>query len=347
MSCKLQLKSLFNNLVTYLFLLLCLTSCNKNVVLEKYNGVSLVASRSKITSEDIKPILDVNANAVAVMPFAFLESLESPNLKFNLREQWYGERLEGTREAIQILHQDSLKVMLKPQIWIWRGEFTGEINMDSEEDWQQFEKNYKEFILLFAVLAAEEKVEIFSLGTELFNFVKERPEFWRELIAEIRNIYGGKLTYAENWDKIENVSFWGELDYIGVDAYFPISDEKSPGLEELKEGWGTHKQQLENLSEKYGKPVIFTEYGYRNIDFAAKHPWDSSRDLKGINNKNQEIALQALYEEVWKAKWFAGGFLWKWHHAHENSGGAENSQFTPQNKPAEEVVKQYYGKFRS
>lgn len=347
MSFKIQLKIFSANLILYLFLGLGLISCSKNLVSEKYNGVSLVASRSQITSEDIKPILDVNANAVAVMPFAFLESLNSPILKFNLKEQWYGERLEGTREAIQILHQDSLKVMLKPQIWIWRGEFTGEINMNSEKDWKQFEKDFKEFIFLFAALAAEEKVEIFSLGTELFNFVEKRPEFWRELIAGIRKIYSGKLTYAENWDKIDNVPFWGELDYIGVDAYFPLSEEKSPALEELKEGWGTHLKQLGKLSKDFGKPVLFTEYGYRNIDYAAKHPWDSSRDLKEINDKNQEIALQALYEEVWKENWFAGGFLWKWHHTHEKSGGEENSQFTPQNKPAEDVVKQYYGKFRN
>ena len=341
----LKLKSVSRMLIPGLFLLVSFSSCEKTVLLEKYNGVSLVASRNPITFEDIKPVLAVNANSVAVMPFAFLENLKSPDLRFNLEQQWYGERLDGTREAIQIIHNDSLDVMLKPQIWIRRGEFTGNIQMNSEADWKRFEENYKEFILIFAKLAEEEKVEIFSLGTELHNFVEERPEFWRKLISEVKKVYSGKITYAENWDKIEEVSFWQELDYIGVDAYFPLNEEKSPSVKELRENWEPHKKAMRNLSAAEGTPILFTEYGYRNTDFSTKNPWDASRENKSRNDQLQADALEALYLEIWDEPWFAGGFLWKWHHNHKESGGPENNQFTPQNKPAEAVVKRFYGNF--
>lgn len=322
------------------------TSCEAQVASKKINGVSLVASRSRITAEDIKPVLEVNANSVAVMPFAFLESLDSPSLKFNLERQWYGERLDGTQEVIRLLHRDSLKVMLKPQIWIRRGEFTGNIKMKSEADWKLFQKSYKDYILLFAKLAEEEDVEIFSLGTELHNFVEERPEFWRDLIPEVRKVYRGKLTYAENWDKIEEVPFWQELDYIGVDAYFPLNEGKSPSMDDLRKNWEPHKKALKKLSGARGTPILFTEYGYRNIDFSTKDPWDAGRENKIKNDKLQADALEALYREIWDEQWFAGGFLWKWHHDHSNAGGDEDSQFTPQNKPAEGVVKQYYEKYK-
>lgn len=122
MNFKLPKQKFFTGiLIPGLFLLGSFCSCQEYVPLEKYNGVSLVASRNPITAEDIKPVLEVNANSVAVMPFAFLESLDSPNLKFNLERQWYGERIDGTREVIRLMHRDSLKVMLKPQIWIRRG----------------------------------------------------------------------------------------------------------------------------------------------------------------------------------------------------------------------------------
>ncbi|WP_311195774.1 hypothetical protein [Antarcticibacterium sp. 1MA-6-2] len=39
------------------------------------------------------------------------------------------------------------------------------------------------------------------------------------------------------------------------------------------------------------------------------------------------------------------GFLWKWHHNHANAGGLEDSEYTPQNKPAEKVVRENYGKY--
>ncbi len=326
----------------YLFVLLVFASCEAQEKMEKINGVSFVSSRREIVAEDLLPVISINANAVAVMPFAFMESLESSHLKFNTERQWWGERLVGVEKTIEMAKEKDLLVMVKPHIWIWKGEFTGHINQPTEEDWKVFEENYREYILLYAALAEREKVEILSLGTEMNSFVQARPQFWLDLIAEVRQVYKGKLTYAENWDKVHNVPFWGDLDYIGVDAYFPLSEERSPTLADLKEGWESHKKQLKSLSKKFGKPILFTEYGYRNIDYAAKEPWDSSRNLKGLNNKNQELALQALYEEVWKEKWFAGGFLWKWHHNNEFAGGSSDSQFTPQNKPAEDVVRKYY-----
>jgi len=278
------------------------------------------------------------------MPFGFMESLNSPKLYFNLERQWWGEREEGIKESIELMRKDRLEVMLKPQIWVRNGEFTGDVKMNSEAEWLSFEEQYEEFILLYAKIAESEKVEILCIGTELHEFVNARSDFWNKLIADLRNVYSGKLTYAENWDKMDKVEFWEALDYVGVDAYFPLNVERSPKIEDLRKGWRPYKNSLKIISETSGKPILFTEYGYRNIDFAAKTPWDSSRELKDTNNKLQADALEALYQEFWQEDWFAGGFLWKWHHNHAVAGGDKDTQFTPQNKPAEQVVKNYYGK---
>lgn len=32
--------------------------------------------------------------------------------------------------------------MVKPQIWVWRGEFTGTIKMENEENWKLLEDSY-------------------------------------------------------------------------------------------------------------------------------------------------------------------------------------------------------------
>jgi len=37
-----------------------------------------------------------------------------------------------------------------------------------------------------------------------------------------------------------------------------------------------------------------------------------------------------------------GGFIWKWFHDYNKSGGENNSQFTPQNKPVEKIIKEQY-----
>jgi hypothetical protein len=314
------------------------SSCTQNL---KINGISYVGSRNEIASADIEPLKKAHANWAAVMPFAFMRDTKSPEVFFNSKRQWWGERKEGVEKTTQYLHSSGIKVMIKPQIWVWRGEFTGTIQMKNEEDWLHFENAYRKFIIAYAVLAENMNAELLCIGTELENFVASRPEFWKTLIKEIREVYSGKLTYAENWDTFAAVSFWDELDYIGIDAYFPLSDAKTPTVEALRNSWKKHKKKIVEVHEDAKKPVVFTEYGYRSVDYTAKEPWNFNRDAQA-NMKAQHNALKALYDEFWGENWFSGGFLWKWFDYHKEAGGLENTQFTPQNKPAEILVSDFY-----
>lgn len=310
---------------------------------EVINGVSFVASRNPTNQEQIDPVLGVNANYAAVMPFGFIRSLDNPNIIHNTERQWYGETREGAQQYINMLHKNGIKVMVKPQIWVWRGEFTGYMKMSTEEDWKILEDSYRDFILEYAQLAAQTKAEMFCIGTELEQFIMNRQEYWNKLIADIKAVYKGKLTYAANWDEYKRVPFWEALDYIGVDAYFPVSESKTPTVEEARAGWQRWKDELAGVSARADKPIIFTEYGYRSVDFSGKEPWRSDRSMNQVNLEAQTNTITALYQEVWSEPWFAGGFVWKWFTHDANVGGSDNTQFTPQNKPAENVIQQYYG----
>ena len=61
--------------------------------------------------------------------------------------------------------------------------------MNSEEDWMLLEDSYRVFILGFAKLANDSNVSLFCIGTELEQFIVHRPEFWFQLISEVKNIY--------------------------------------------------------------------------------------------------------------------------------------------------------------
>ena len=61
-----------------------------------------------------------------------------------------------------------------------------------------------------------------------------------------------------------------------------------------------------------------------------------------MNLEAQTNGLQAIHNQFWNEEWFAGGFLWKWFHAHDRAGGEENNRFTPQNKPAEKRLKELF-----
>jgi hypothetical protein len=272
-----------------------------------------------------------------------MKSLSEPKITFNKPRQWFGERVEGVRQYAKTLREKNIRIMLKPQIWVWRGEFTGRITMQTEERWKVLEQSYTSFILLYAKVAQEIGADIFCIGTELENFVMHRPEYWKSLIISIRKVYQGELTYAANWDEFKRVPFWGALDYIGVDAYFPLSQRKSPTVEVLEAGWKVHKQEIKTVQSSYLKPILFTEFGYRSMDYMGKRPWDSRRIEGSVNLDAQSNGLNAIYRQFWKEDWFAGGFVWKWFANYEQAGGRNNNRFTPQNKPAEQVLKQLFG----
>lgn len=308
---------------------------------KKINGMSLVAINGTIDSVHVAPLKALGASYAASIPFAFMPSHTSPDLSFNLEWQWKGERIEGVRNYIQELHAQDISVMIKPQIWIGHGTYTGTILMDSEENWLLLEENYRKYIVAFAELAEEEKVEFLCIGTELKHFVEDREPFWRSLIAELRTIYSGKLTYAANWDDYDKVLFWDDLDFIGVDAYFPVAKKEKAAFTDLVKGWQPHKEQMDSLAGKFDKQILFTEYGYRSIRSCAIKPWDYS-EAGTSDEKAQHLALKALYEVFWNDKNYAGGFLWKWYPDHENAGGPKNQMFTVQNKKAEKTVREYY-----
>ncbi|WP_296311228.1 glycoside hydrolase family 113 [Winogradskyella sp. UBA3174] len=308
----------------------------------KINGVSFVAAGNAVDTTHTSPLVNINANAAAIMPFGFIRDKSNPEIIHNTERQWFGETRAGAKQYIETLRKDNINIMIKPHIWLWHGEFTGFLKMETEAEWKILEESYSSFILEYAELAEEINAEVFCIGTELEEFVKNRPEYWSNLIKEIRIIYKGKLTYAANWDEFWRTPFWTEVDYIGIDAYFPVSDLQTPTLEDCIKGWEKHKQGLKTFSKKHDRPILFTEYGYRSVDYTGKEPWRYDRSMTSINLEAQNNATQALFDAVWNEEWFAGGYLWKWFTDHNNVGGIENNQFTPQNKPVEDIIKTFY-----
>ena len=116
------------------------------------------------------------------------------------------------------------------------------------------------------------------------------------------------MTYAANWDEYKRVVFWDDLDFIGIDAYFPLSDLQSPTIEDFEMGWKNHKQVIFDFHLKFDKPILFTEFGYRSSDFNGKEPWAANRFEGKINQVNQENGLQAIHNQFWKEEWFCRWF---------------------------------------
>ncbi len=298
----------------------------------------MVAPVKLIEETSIQPVINVNANSVALMPYAFCNP-ENPVIRYNHKGQWWGESDEGVIGCIKLAHKKKLSVMLKPHLWIGHGIYTGAFTLHTDKDWQLWEESYREYILHFATIADSLKAELFCIGTELGATIKARPQFWISLIDTIKQIYHGKLTYAGNWDDYKNFPLWEKMDYIGVDAYFPLDTDKTPSVKSLKKGWKKYSDELEKLSIKLNRPILFTEYGYRNVDYTGAEPWKENEGAQ--NDEAQANALESFYQTFAGKKWFAGGFVWKWY-IDEGHYRRNKIDFAPQDKPAAKVLEKWY-----
>lgn len=308
-------------------------------------GMTLDAS-ARPSPEHLVRLVDLGVDHVVLIPFGFQRTHDDPNLRFNPNPDWYAESEIGTRELAVAGDSLGFEIIIKPQIWLGRDDdhWSATIGFETEDDWLTWESNYRELILYQARLAQEIESPLFVIGTELSRSVRERPDFWRALIQEIRGVYSGQLTYAANWyDDYEHAAFWDDLDYIGVQAYFPLSDDTSEIAPELLlSAWEPHKLAIQTISERFDKPVLFTEIGYRSVSYAAYEPWRWAErgESAPADTLIQRQLYEAFFDTFWSEEWFEGALFWKWTLRSNRRHGSDRGRldYSPQNKPAERVL---------
>ena len=304
----------------------------------------MVAPPEEFSKNPIPPIKDVNANWIAVIPYGYSKK-GLPSVYYNSDWQWWGERSKGIRESILLAKKKGLKVMVKPQVYI-PGGWIGDMDFKSENEWEEWEDTYKAYILEFVKIAIEEKADMFCIGTEYKIAAQKREKYWRELIAEVRSIFDGKVIYSSNWDGYGKIPFWDAVDYIGISAYFPLSNHKTPKVNLLKKEWKPIANKLKRFSSKWDRKIVFTEYGYLSVDGCAHRSWELEKKVNSlpINERAQANAYNALLASFWSQDFWAGGFLWKWFPNMRGHEGYPNRDYTPQGKVAESVIREWYGK---
>jgi hypothetical protein len=242
-------------------------------------------------------------------------------------------------DAINEIHARGMKVMLKPLDAIKSGEL-----FYRPSDPAAWFDSYAAFINHYAQIAQDHGVELFSIGCELNAIdTSAYQSNWTTIISGVRAIYSGQLTYSANWwgQEYSQVPFWGLLDYAGVDAYFPLSDAQTPTVSDCVAGWSHYVyygsahnwlHEIETWQAAINKPVIFTEIGYRSVDYAA------SVSPHGSYNAQAQVNCYTAALKVFANKaWFAGMFWWVWE-PNTTAAGPGNTDYTLNNKPAQNVL---------
>jgi len=313
-------------------------------LLQKQKGAHIFGY---LDSVNLIPFKENNINWITIVPYAAQKDIDSPEVVF-----YRGDSLENARKdslwksQIDIAHANGFKVFLKPHIWLteptndkWRSD----IYLENEEDWHSWQQDYTAYILNYARIAQANGVDLFCIGAELSRLTIEKTEFWHQLIKQVKKEYTGQLTYAANWNsEYQHITFWDELDFIGVQAYFPLAKKNNPSLTELSEGWEKYVPSLEATSKEFDRKIIFTEMGYKSTDNSAIEPWSwvenvSSKDVN-VSLKTQANCYQAFFNSVWNKEWFAGVHIWQMRCDYIVERPEDNLDFSPQGKLAEKVI---------
>ena len=310
----------------------------------KHRGMS-VFPRNDDYDTAANDLLKDNIEWVAVIPFIYQENEQSKTVRIQDSSRRQRHDSSFVKE-IRTLHNKGIRVHFKPHVWLGEG-WRSNISL-SPSDWGAWFASYRQRMLRYARMAQQEGVELFCVGTELRTAVAADPKAWVELIKEIRGIYSGKLTYAANWDDpIDSVPFWDMMDYIGIQAYFPLTENPSPELETIMAGWDTHIPKLEAAAKMYKKPILFTEVGYRSDVSATIRPWEWGSNFGVLTKKKSDVtqqrAFEALFQKLWDKPWFAGCYVWQWHTGTKAENMTKNVDFTPRFKPAENTLAKWYG----
>ncbi|MFJ9692768.1 glycoside hydrolase family 113 [Kitasatospora sp. NPDC101183] len=245
---------------------------------------------------------------------------------------------DSLRHIVQQAHAAGLKVMLKPHVDLAKGGDRAGIRPADPAAWFAA---YERFITHYARLAADTGVEQLSVGTELAG-TSQDGSHWGAVIAAVRTAYKGPLTYAANYDEYRKVPFWKDLDLIGVDAYFPLSEQPTTDRARLREAWQPITDQLAAFSDAQQRKVLFAEAGYvsQRGSTTAPYSWTVSTTEDAAE---QAAAYDALLTALDGKPWWAGVCWWMWDDWPDTGETPGNLAYTPHGKPAEEVLKQRWG----
>ncbi|HEY6196424.1 MAG TPA: hypothetical protein VI504_15440, partial [Candidatus Eisenbacteria bacterium] len=284
---------------------------------------------SAACARQLAAVRDAGADWVSLTPFAWLADPTVPEIANSTDAGPDGESDEAVCEAAARAHALGLRVWLNPHVWTrgWAGELAF-----TPRGWQRFFDGYGELALHWAIVAEREGIDGFFVGHELASSTAAEPARWRTLIAGIRRVYAGMLSYSANWDEVERVPFWDALDVIGVSFYAPLAERPTRDPATLRAGATRSLALLRGVARRFGRPVLIAELGYAPRAEAAVRPWEETRGAPDPDT--QRACYEAIVAAIEPCEWLAGAYFWKWGSAARAAGDG----FDPRGRPAEAVL---------
>ncbi len=163
--------------------------------------------------------------------------------------------------------------------------------------------------------------------------------------SHLRGNGEGKLGYSANWDHYRPIEFWDKLDFIGMTSYYTLADKPRPTVDEIVAKWQPIRKDVLAWQAKVGKPILMTEVGWCSQEGAAKSPWDYYQNQHATpEGLEEQRRLYEAFLRVWgESSELMGVIWWEWT---TSPGGRDDFGYTPKNKPAEKLLREWFAELR-
>lgn len=283
----------------------------------------------------------MGATWISLTPFGRVADLSGSGVDLTFEAPFAQNRRDVTR-AIEMAHARGLRVMLVPPLWVETGQWRGEIDPRTDDGWARWADSYGRFVRTWAEVAERTHVELFSVGVELRSWVTtSRAPMFARVVRDVRRVYHGLLTYCANWDDVEQTVGWGDLDVIGLNAFFPLAEQRGAPASAQREAASKIRARIHALAELWHKPVLFTEAGYTARADPAYRPWEWPDEAARtpVDETAQAAAYRTLLTPLLDEPDFVGFFVWRLYSDPDDTSQEPPWGFSPRGRSAELVIR--------
>lgn len=271
------------------------------------------------------------ANFVIFAPGGLQETPQSEKICYDSKATMEDAELI---EMLAYAKELGLRVALKPTVNCKNGTWRAHINFFDEDvpcepKWGNWFSAYTDFQLHYAAIAEEHGCEMFIAGCEMVMSERREAE-WRKLIADIRQVYHGLVSYNTDKYQEHHVKWWDCVDVISSSGYYPIGD------------WENQLDRIERVVRQFGKPFFFAEAGCMSVEGSARVPNDWC-----VTGEPDEEGQAAWYRDMLtaceKRDWVGGMAFWSWGaKLYPEKSAAGRMDYEIYAKPAEKEVREYF-----
>lgn len=253
------------------------------------------------TRESLDHLIDtLHPNLIILTPAGQQRDAQSTQIMFDSEGTPTDSELEDT---IRYIHARGVMTAIKPTVNCMNGTWRAYISFiepdsPAEAKWGDWFASYTAFQLHYAGMAERLGCAMFITGCEMV-MADHRSDDWRRLIAAVRQVYHGPVTYNCDKYREDHVDWWDCVDYICSSGYYPA---------------GTWEEQLDRIGQvvqRFDKPFFFAELGCMAVSGAGALP--NEWKLTGERDDAGQVQwYQQAITAAGRRPWMRGFAFWDW-----------------------------------